>query len=136
VIILNQYGIQIHFHANCALKKLLFGIKHSRYVNNAHSNIQYSIILQVNVWKKIVHLGKNGILLKLNVLRSPKTVRNMKITHSSSKNVSESVKITKFIIKHRIVVPIKNVTLVNLFGIKSNIYAKSVMQHRQYGIKQ
>jgi len=104
VIILSLYGILRHTHANYVLKKLLYGMRQSRYVSNALLNIQYLIILRVNVWRKIVHLDRNGILSRLNVRPSRRNVQNMKITHFSNRNVLKSVKFTRYIIKHQIVV--------------------------------
>ena len=104
VIILSLYGILRLTHANYVLKKLLYGMRQSRFVSNVLLNIQYLIILLVNVWRKIVHLDRNGILSRLNARPSRRNVQNMKITHFSNRNVLKSVKFTRYIIKHQIVV--------------------------------
>ena len=104
VIILSLYGILRLTNANYVLKKLLYGMRQSRFVSNVLLNIQYLIILLVNVWRKIVHLDRNGILSRLNVHPSRRNVQNMKITHFSNRNVLKSVKFTRYIIKHQIVV--------------------------------
>lgn len=104
VIISSLYGILKLTNANYVLKKLLYGMRQSKFVSNVLLNIQYLIILLVNVWRKIVHLDRNGILSRLNVRPSRRNVQNTKITHFSNRNVLKSVKFTRYIIKHQIVV--------------------------------
>ena len=117
VIVWSRSGILIHTPASYVHKKHLYGMRHSKYVNNVLLNIQYLIILLVNVWKKIVHLDRNGTLSRLNARLSPRNVLSMKITHFNSKNVLKNVKFTRFIIKRPAVVHILSVTPPSLSGI-------------------